>query len=562
MNGPAAATSSAGNRLAWLLALTVVWIWTWRYLAVEWRYNEQYNYGFAVPCLAIWIGWRRWRVEFAATGASRPATGNAAVWRLGFLATAWLALYLAELLRQQDPTWRLTGWLMMGAASMLTGLGLRRLGGRRLLRTVGFALAFTWLALPWPAVIENRITQGLMRLVTATVVDTLNWSGIAAVQHGNVIELSRGLVGVDTACSGVQSLQAGLMTSLFLGELYWLRWQRRLALVLAGWMLGLLGNLLRVFLLTRAVAAQGGSGVADYHDPVGYAITTATFLGIWLVATWLDRPQVRQTLAREGDRQPVTDAAAGPVRQSPVPTPAPPSVGSEPSTVRWWERRDGYALALALALLPLLAAAWFRVVPGRNTRSVQTAARWSLTKDRLAPGWRATDLPFAPAERSLLRFSQGDGLRLTSPVGWTARVLHVFWKPGAQVPSQAFSHTPDICMPSAGWEQLSPATPVTIRVRDWTLPCLLYRFRLGPRELAVLHAVWYGGEPEPLGDPSWSGTARTGRLAELWRGPFRRGHEVITLYLPALEPKEAQTRLGEEILDQVLAPGAKGATFR
>ena len=57
---------------------------------------------------------------------------------------------------------------------------------------------------------------------------------IPAVQHGNVIEVKIGLVGVDEACSGVRSLQATLMVSVFFGELYCASWLRRIVLVLCG----------------------------------------------------------------------------------------------------------------------------------------------------------------------------------------------------------------------------------------------------------------------------------------------------------------------------------------
>ena len=36
--------------------------------------------------------------------------------------------------------------------------------------------------------------------------------------HGNVIETTGGFVDIDTACSGIRSLQAALMLALFFGE--------------------------------------------------------------------------------------------------------------------------------------------------------------------------------------------------------------------------------------------------------------------------------------------------------------------------------------------------------
>ena len=81
---------------------------------------------------------------------------------------------------------------------------------------------------------ENFVVQNLMRIVTYLAVEIAGWIGVGAYQVGNVIELRNGFVGVDDACSGVRTLQAGIMVALVLGELLRLRPIRRLALVLFG----------------------------------------------------------------------------------------------------------------------------------------------------------------------------------------------------------------------------------------------------------------------------------------------------------------------------------------
>ena len=43
--------------------------------------------------------------------------------------------------------------------------------------------------------------------------------GHSLVQHGNLVEVGTGIIGIDEACSGVRSLQSALMLSLFLGEM-------------------------------------------------------------------------------------------------------------------------------------------------------------------------------------------------------------------------------------------------------------------------------------------------------------------------------------------------------
>src|SRR5258708_3331714 len=63
--------------------------------------------------------------------------------------------------------------------------------------------------------------------------ETLARLGLPSVLHGNIIEVSRGMVGIDDACSGIRSFQATLMIALFFGELYSLRLARRMLCVIA-----------------------------------------------------------------------------------------------------------------------------------------------------------------------------------------------------------------------------------------------------------------------------------------------------------------------------------------
>ena len=281
-----------GNGLAWILALTGAWGWTWRHLAIEWRLNEQYQYGYAVPLLAVGLAWLRLEGSSAADGAAfTPRAGRPAL----LLPAGFGIFVLGELLRQQDPTWRLVGWLMMSAVTLLTLGWLWRCGGPALVRQLAFPLAFTWLALPWPSTLEAFVTVNLMHGVTGLTVHLLNASGIAAMQHVNVIELSQGWVGVDTACSGVQSLQASLVVALFLGELYRFQIGGRLVLLTAGGVIAGIANLGRVYVLTRLVHAHGEPALEQYHQSIGYTATAGTFLALFAGAWWAARKNLRHS---------------------------------------------------------------------------------------------------------------------------------------------------------------------------------------------------------------------------------------------------------------------------
>ncbi len=513
-----------GNGLAWIAALAGAWLWTWWHLSVEWRLNEQYQYGYAVPWLAAGMAWLRLR-EMPSVSSTTAATFT---FKAAWLIPVTFGVFLfGELLRQQDSTWRLVGWLMMCAVTLLTVGWLWRCGGSVLARQLAFPLAFTWLALPWPSPLEAFLTGKLMNGVTGLTVHLLNATGIAALQHGNVIELSRGWVGVDTACSGVQSVQASLVVALLLGELYRFKLGGRLALILAGALIAGLANLGRIYALTRLVQTHGEAALEQYHEPIGYAVTAGTFLTLFICAWWATR------------------------KSKPLPPPPKPVAVSNCLHLAG---ADGWAALLCLLLIPALAWSWFAFVPGEGL-IVQRTPLWQINTNLLLPaGWKVTTEPLTRPERALLGFSEGQALQLRSPAGMPAHVFHFFWKPEASTPSMAFSHTPDVCLPSAGWRQVGNPVPVTLRHNGASFDFEFFRFRLGGAEQAVLYGNWFGGQPETFPGITQSFGDRTKRLAMLWTGPRRRGHEILTVFLPVVGDERTQLRLFEELLAELCPP--------
>ncbi len=513
-----------GNGLAWIVALTLAWWWTWRHLAVEWRLNEQYQYGYAVPFLAMGLGWLRLQGHALANDAvvTPRARGLTTL-----IPVAFILFIFGELIRQQDSTWRLAGWAMMSGVTLLTLLWLERCGGGALIRQLAFPLAFTWLALPWPSTFEAFATVKLMHGVTGLTVHLLNLTGIAAMQHVNVIELSRGWVSVDTACSGVQSLQASWVAALFLGEFYRFKLPARLGLIFAGGLIAAVANLARVYALTRLVHGRGEAALDQYHQTIGTSATAATFLALFACAWWLAR--------RAGGT-------------------APPLA---PAASRHWlvlAGREGWLAFGCLVVSPLLVWSWFAFVPGEGLR-VQRTPLWQMDINRLPAGWSATADPLTRPERRLLGFSEGQSLVLRSPTGMTAHLNHFFWKPEASAPSMAFSHTPDVCLPSAGWRQQGNAIPVTLRHNGSAFDFALFRFRLEGVEQAVLYGNWFGGQPETFPGVTQSFGDRYQRLAMLWTGPRRRGHEILSLFLPAVENEREQIKMFEVLLAELYPPG-------
>ena len=267
--------------VTWLMAavgFALLWLELINQLRPEWWLNPQYNYGLIVPALVSYLVFKRWR--------NRPAPD--APMRRGLailLVVVSAALFLPiRLLSEADPDWRLLSWSLAFVVITISLSFVYLNGGGAWLRHFAFPFLFFLVAVPWPARIEQLIIQDLMRAVTATNVIFLQFAGVPALQHGNVIEVGSGFIGIEEACSGVRSLQATLMISLFLGELYLFNVGRRFILVIAGAVLAFVCNVVRTGILVWIGTNRGVSGIEAWHDSAGLTILIVCLLGLWIVS--------------------------------------------------------------------------------------------------------------------------------------------------------------------------------------------------------------------------------------------------------------------------------------
>src|SRR6476620_8772745 len=112
-------------------------------------------------------------------------------------------------------------------------------------------------------------------------VGLLDFSHVAALQHGNLIEVNTGLLGIDEACTGIRSLQASVMVSLLLRELYRATFRRRILFLLAGFLIAFVCNVGRTFFLSWTAATQGIESVPKWHDWAGIIELGICFLALW-----------------------------------------------------------------------------------------------------------------------------------------------------------------------------------------------------------------------------------------------------------------------------------------
>jgi exosortase/archaeosortase family protein len=386
-----------------------------------------------------------------------------------------------------------------------------------------FPLCFLWLGLPWPVPLENAIIQTLTRTIAAATTAFMNLTGVAALQRGNTIELANLVVGIGTACTGIESFQASLMLSLFLVGLMRLCWGAGLALVMAGFVCSLFINLCRVLVLTWSAHRLGHENQA-VHDWVGGAATIFIFAMILLIALWL-----RQRAARPIER----------TWQLKLLPPERVGLACYSSAL----------FAFAFFCIPWIAG--LNLAPDAGTVS-PGPPRWQMENGNLPAGWSSHIWSPTSEQKSALRFSQWSACQIRSPDGLWSNIVHLFWGMGHRLPSTAFYHTPALCMPSAGWHVLRGPEPFELVAYGKTIPFVRYLLERDLDRVLVLQYLSRGQDQDPFLPASSYG--RLDRLKYLLGRSRQPVNEEILIYLPDLGSDVSDTRFANQIFLQFLKP--------
>lgn len=462
------ARPSVGRWLVWLPPLGFLWFQWFNHLRLEWSVNPQYAYGWAVPLLAAFLAWSGRGGTTVTESQPRPIPVVGWLFIAG-LALLWLPV---RLVAEANPDWRLVSWALALIAVGLT-LGALRLTLGAGWRPFVFPVLFTLVAVPWPTIVEAPLIRALTGWNLLACVEILGWLGVPAMPHGNVIEISTGVVGVEEACSGIRSFQASLMIALFLGHYYALGWRPRVGLIAAGFGLSLLFNVVRTTLLVWVASRQGLEAIANWHDPAGVPILVGCFLGVWAVAAWLARGKgqgagqvtsAKQSAVGHNSEQPTSNLQP--------PTPKAVTAGNSETVGSCSGNRAGVAVALLvwLVVAETAVALWFRA----HEREARPQPVWTVAWPTNAPGFRALTLP--EQNRRLLRFDEAGTAQWRTVDGTPVQAIFLRWEPGRVAAKLARSHTPEVCLTAAGGVLQGPPRSQKFPVAGLDLEFEVYDF--------------------------------------------------------------------------------------
>jgi exosortase len=471
---PAQAKLSRVLALPWA-AVLLLGIWTWAIwsCAEHWRGNPNYSYGWAVPILATGFVFRRYLLIEWGDSIQAPSVLHMSILpRIGIALFAGAIFFALEYSREQMWHPEIVLWLICLFAVASTVAVLRLCGGDALARGELFPVLFFLTAVPWPPRFEQPIVSSLMRWIAATTTELLHWFGIEAQISGAAIALRSGFVGISEACSGVRSLQSGIMFGLAMGEWFLLWPVRRVILLLIAVALALVTNLIRTLALSLQAEWHGVESLDRVHDLIGNIMITALILLIWVAGKVL---APRRSSAFGLSIQQIAQHLRIFVRTLTIPA-----------------GRTFRALVLSL-LIGIIGArslsAWIEA-----KEQTQTAPLFSAKVEK------SNQLRRIPPEIwNELRPTTGEQIRHQSAElpGGAADCFHFFWKPS---PWNRFAlvHRPDICMPGVGWKSSGPAEPLIVSLDGESIRCHLFRFHRGDVYALELWGVWRNGQPLSL----------------------------------------------------------------
>jgi exosortase len=211
-------------------------------LAGDWWTEPSFSQGLLIPPLALYVAWTRRSL----TLAQPIQPDNRGVWLIGF---SCLLFMLGKL--SAEFFFPRISFVLLIAGLAWTFWGYARL------RTLAFPFVLLATMVPLPTLVYNAVSAPLQLFASDVSTSLAQLLGVAVYRDGNIIHLANISLGVEEACSGLNSLSALMVVSLLIGFLICPRMSVRVILFALSIPLSIAVNILRV---------TGTAIIADYHE--------------------------------------------------------------------------------------------------------------------------------------------------------------------------------------------------------------------------------------------------------------------------------------------------------
>jgi exosortase len=156
--------------------------------------------------------------------------------------------------------------------------------GKARLRRLTFPLILLATMIPLPAIIYNTVTAPLQLFASDVAARIAQLCNVSVFRDGNIIQLAHLSLGVDEACSGLNSFSALMMASVLLARFVCERPPARILLVLLSAPVSIAVNVLRVAGTAILADFNEQFAMGFYHVFAGWLVFVIGFLAFFGVA--------------------------------------------------------------------------------------------------------------------------------------------------------------------------------------------------------------------------------------------------------------------------------------
>lgn len=449
--------SLINSELIWTLGgLVIVWGFLITQVRHHWGGESYYNFGWFVPPLAAWLLLKN------VNGLERSSLKHQAVhlW-LGILSVITIIPFHA--LSEVNPFWRLPLWIQASGISVFTFLILHRAYGWQGVLKGLFPVFFLTTMIPWPYRLELQIVQNLTQVVIGFSLHGLHFLGYPVELAGNSLVLGDMRIGVNEACSGIRSLQALFMVTLFLGSLFGQTIKRRVFTLIVLPVIVIVVNTGRAIFLSLQVIENGNEAYDRWHDPIGYITFGISMILIYATIELLNKGLSANARDQKLDLKQLLETWVRPKFAS----------------------KFVWMFSMVPLCLFLAVEGWFRY----KEMLAPPSRDWTFNlPSESDPDYRY--LEFHRQVVALLGYSYGYRFqhRINSRIG--AEVSFYGYDEDNKLGSvSSYGHSPTICMGATGAELVEQFPDLFFQSGSLAIPVNHFLFRI-PSDDYMLHIFW------------------------------------------------------------------------
>lgn len=200
-------------------------------LVHDWYTNPDFSHGFVIPVFVAYLLWeQRGKIQLTPLHAAWPGVVCVALALIVLLT----GIYGADLFLSR-----------ISLVLLFVGL-IWTFAGSRMLRELALPLGALLLAIPFPAIVFNRITFPLQLLASHLASVALPLFNVPVLREGNVIQLPAMQLEVAEACSGIRSLMTLFTVAVIYGYFAETSLSKRVILALASLPIAVAANAIRI----------------------------------------------------------------------------------------------------------------------------------------------------------------------------------------------------------------------------------------------------------------------------------------------------------------------------